>query len=248
MIPFIALNSFLFIAPTVIRIEGAFDFIEQESLESVKKVVSIKLKNDKNKLSWDVDGDSTYGYKVIWSQNQNPVFPGRTEDKNAYISNPGIKTITLDENSNSGAYYVRVCEYKNEKCGIYSNEILISIGATNSKPEDIIKARKANLDKIEKERLAQIKSIENNKDSKILIAEINRKANIKKSIEKNDYKLWFNNLKDKNIVIINESNFAKYAQSVRLIKIGRNTEADKLQKDLKITKEIFGLIKKAESI
>lgn len=89
------------------------------------EVTAITLKSDGgNKISWTVNGISDQGFKIVWSKNSQPTYPLRNEqDKYHYYSEPDKRSDELEAFSGSGKYYVRVCEYLDGKCGVYSNQI-----------------------------------------------------------------------------------------------------------------------------
>ena len=78
-------------------------------------------------IKWSVEGYSAKGFKVVWSKNSGPTYPTRTGDKYKYYSDPNFYYTTLTAFSGDGTYYVRVCEYLGSACGVYSNEISISL-------------------------------------------------------------------------------------------------------------------------
>lgn len=85
------------------------------------------------KVSWNVDGYSPYGFKVVWSLNENPIYPNRTGDDYQYFSDPEKRSSdSLEAFTGPGNYYVRVCAYNPniaEKCILdsYSNQIQITL-------------------------------------------------------------------------------------------------------------------------
>ena len=99
-----------------------------ESSPTTSKVSSITLTGENASIKWTVDGYSASGFKVVWSKNTGPTYPCRTGDKYDYLSSPKAVTDTLTAFDGSGAYYVRVCEYLGGKCGVYSNEIKVTLG------------------------------------------------------------------------------------------------------------------------
>lgn len=94
---------------------------------SYTRVSSISLTGSGSSVSWSVVGYSKDGYKIVWSKNSNPTYPTRENDKYIYLSNPSSLNTTLEAFSGTGTYYVRVCEYLNGVCGVYSNEISVSL-------------------------------------------------------------------------------------------------------------------------
>lgn len=80
-------------------------------------------------ITWIANFTSTYGFKVVWSKSANPVYPLRPNppynDRFHYFDKPNAKSDYLDSFDGSGKYYVRVCEYLGEVCGVYSNQITL---------------------------------------------------------------------------------------------------------------------------
>ncbi len=79
------------------------------------------------KFSWKKVGTFSQGYKLVWSKNSNPTYPLRDGDKYAFYSNPETLTGYVTAFAGEGKYYVRVCEYLGGKCGIYSNQVTITL-------------------------------------------------------------------------------------------------------------------------
>jgi hypothetical protein len=78
-------------------------------------------------VSWTLNGYSSQGFKVVWSETSGPTYPTRSADQYNYYSDPGQRTSTLQAFNGSGLYYVRVCEYLGGSCGVYSNQIQINL-------------------------------------------------------------------------------------------------------------------------
>lgn len=100
-------------------------------------VFAINTRVDGNKVMWKVDGKSNTGYKIVWSKNINPTYPTRDGDKYIYIENPSYYYTSIDAFNGAGDYYVRVCEYINGGCGVYSNEVKTTLHTE----EDMRKAK-----------------------------------------------------------------------------------------------------------
>ncbi len=100
------------------------------------EVDSITLSGSGSNISWSVDGYSDQGFKVVWSKNTEPTYPCREGDKYNYYSDSQKTSDVLTAFSGSGAYHVRVCEYLGGACGVYSNQITVSLGGT-SESEDV---------------------------------------------------------------------------------------------------------------
>lgn len=78
-------------------------------------------------VCWTVDGYSSMGFKLVWSQNPAPEYPSRTADYYVYYSDPKTTQGEVTDTDNIDTYYVRVCEYLGGKCGVYSNEIAVEL-------------------------------------------------------------------------------------------------------------------------
>jgi len=90
-------------------------------------VKSIALSGSGSSVSWTIDGYSKSGFKVVWSKASGPTYPCREGDKYNYLSDPAARASSLDSFDEAGTYYVRVCEYLGGKCGVYSNQITVSL-------------------------------------------------------------------------------------------------------------------------
>lgn len=89
--------------------------------------ISLVGKNSSNaKFSWIVNGVSAKGYKLVWSKNASPTYPTRDGDSYSYISDPGLKEGYVSGSSGE-TYHVRVCEYLGGACGVYSNQITVTL-------------------------------------------------------------------------------------------------------------------------
>ncbi|MCU0680530.1 MAG: Kazal-type serine protease inhibitor [Planctomycetes bacterium] len=104
----------------------------ENSSETKSVVKSIYLKAEGNKIFWETNGYSSMGFKVVWSKNEGPTYPLRDGDRYNYYSDPNTRVDTLKAFSGSGIYYVRVCEYLGGKCGVYSNQIKLSLGSNEN--------------------------------------------------------------------------------------------------------------------
>jgi len=79
-------------------------------------------------VNWTVNGYSEKGFKVVWSKNKYPTYPTGSGDKYHYYSDSSKRDDSLNAFNGTGDYYVRVCEYLGGKCGVYSNQIKVSLG------------------------------------------------------------------------------------------------------------------------
>jgi hypothetical protein len=108
----------------------------ESTTSNSSSVTSIGLSGNNSNISWQTNGYSRQGFKVVWSKNQNPTYPLRSGDKYNYYTSPTKNSDTLTAFNGDGVYYVRVCEYLGGKCGIYSNQIAVTLGNTLSNNDD----------------------------------------------------------------------------------------------------------------
>ncbi len=93
-----------------------------------KSVQSLTLFNKaEGKVGWDVDGYAAQGFKVIWSKISQPEYPVRSVDQAQYVGDPEQHYAFLKGFDGEGEYFVRVCEYLDGSCGVYSNEVTIEL-------------------------------------------------------------------------------------------------------------------------
>lgn len=92
-----------------------------------------------NQVSWKTDGTSAQGFKVVWSLNPEPTYPLRSGDRYHYFTESGKSSDTLEAFSGDGSYSVRVCEYLGGKCGVYSNQIKMTLVGSGTKAAPIVK-------------------------------------------------------------------------------------------------------------
>jgi hypothetical protein len=90
-------------------------------------VTSIYVTASGNTISWRTTGKSPLGFKLVWSKSTHPTYPTRNGDKYNYYSDPEQAAGTVDAFDGAGTYYLRVCEYLGGACGVYSNEIQVTL-------------------------------------------------------------------------------------------------------------------------
>jgi hypothetical protein len=107
--------------------------VEPELYINTDPVTGIELHVDltNQKAWWETTGHSAKGFKIVWSKNEAPTYPTRSGDKYIYLSSPSAEHAQLTPFSGDGKYYVRVCEYLGGACGLYSNEMKITLGSGN---------------------------------------------------------------------------------------------------------------------
>jgi hypothetical protein len=102
---------------------------ESEEVDTSKEVTDIELHADEanGKVWWEVDGYANQGFKVVWSKDENPTYPTRNDDKYSYLTSPDSRHARLEAFDGKGTYYVRVCEYVDGECELYSNEVSLDL-------------------------------------------------------------------------------------------------------------------------
>lgn len=105
------------------------DLDDEKKTSGTGAVSSISVFGKDSAVTWSVDGYSKNGFKIVWSKSSKPTYPTGEKDKYIYLSDPSSRSATLDAFNGSGTYYVRVCEYLDSKCGIYSNEIRVYLSS-----------------------------------------------------------------------------------------------------------------------
>jgi hypothetical protein len=90
-------------------------------------VTSIYVTASGDTISWRTTGNSPLGFKLVWSKNTHPTYPTRDGDKYNYYTDPEQAAGTVDAFDGAGTYYLRVCEYLGSACGVYSNEIQVTL-------------------------------------------------------------------------------------------------------------------------
>ena len=138
--------------------------IKPEPIEIPKNsVTAISLTGEGNNVKWVSNGFSAQGYKVVWSKNEGPTYPIREGDRYHFRSNPEMNSDYLMPFAGAGVYYVRVCEYLGGACGVYSNQVSVTLGSSEVRAtQDIAKIQdsaKTLYDNKLDQLLAEIKSL-----------------------------------------------------------------------------------------
>jgi hypothetical protein len=90
----------------------------------------------KVKLTWSTDGlDASKGFKVVISENENPVYPGNSYH---YLTNPSTRQDYWAKLTDGKTYHFRVCQYLGGKCGVYSNDIAIKVETNGAFAENTL--------------------------------------------------------------------------------------------------------------
>jgi len=130
---------------------------------AANSVTAIVLKGSGNNISWEANGYSAQGFKVVYSKTSGPTYPLRDGDRYNYKSNPNSNSDFISPYFGAGTYYVRVCEYLGGKCGVYSNEISVALGSPEAKPVVEMEKIRENADNLYNNKidqlLAEIKSL-----------------------------------------------------------------------------------------
>lgn len=102
-------------------------YYDLNTIEAANVVNSITLTGSSSEINWTFNGTSTQGFEVVWSKNVGPTYSTRTGDSYHYFSDSTKSSDSLNAFDGEGVYYVRVCEYLNGACGVYSNEIAVTL-------------------------------------------------------------------------------------------------------------------------
>ena len=91
-----------------------------------------KIDGNVANLDWTTESlDSPSGFKVVMSNDPNPVYPGNDYH---YLSSSSARSDAWYELNSSATYYFRVCQYFDGKCGIYSNNLALTVSGNSSAP------------------------------------------------------------------------------------------------------------------
>jgi len=87
--------------------------------------LTAKLDGAKATLSWTAMGaDFAQGFKLVKSEHAAPVYPG---DDYHYLSNDAARSDVWESLSAGKTWHFRVCRYLGGKCGVYSNEVTLTV-------------------------------------------------------------------------------------------------------------------------
>ena len=90
--------------------------------------------NEGVKLSWTVkDVDTSAGFKVVKGEAANPVFPGNDYQ---YLTNPGTRSYVWHVDAGK-SYYFRVCQYSDNGCKAYSNNVKVAASDVETKELEV---------------------------------------------------------------------------------------------------------------
>lgn len=93
---------------------------------------SATVSDGKVSVSWQTDGvDASMGFKVVWAKTENPVYPGSDYH---YLSDASEREDEI-EGLPAGVYFIRVCQYLGGKCGVYSNNVQVTVGMPAAEDE-----------------------------------------------------------------------------------------------------------------
>jgi len=95
------------------------------SLNKSIAISATRIGTKKYEINWQAKNfSSKYGFKIVWSTEKNPKYPGATYVAYSDATLSGSQYI--GEKPDENYYYVRVCEYLAEgTCGLYSAEVKI---------------------------------------------------------------------------------------------------------------------------
>lgn len=75
-------------------------------------------------ISWTASFTSEKGYKLVWSTSPSPTYPGSDYQ---YIDKASSSGMGYVKGTPGTVLYVRVCEYLGGSCGVYSNQLVVTL-------------------------------------------------------------------------------------------------------------------------
>ncbi|MBU0981186.1 S-layer homology domain-containing protein [Patescibacteria group bacterium] len=102
------------------------DDLSDDSSDDAVSSIALSA-GDNGEVTWTIDGNCELGFKVVWSKDSEPTYPLGATDHYLYYSDPSTSSATVTAEDGAGTYYVRVCEYLGGECGVYSNEITVTL-------------------------------------------------------------------------------------------------------------------------
>jgi hypothetical protein len=82
-----------------------------------------KTASDSAHLVWTIDGTAAEGFVILSSSQTAPTYPTRPQDQARSSYDPSARDFTLS--GLTGTVYLRVCEFTENACGVYSNQITL---------------------------------------------------------------------------------------------------------------------------
>ena len=124
---------------TVPTIDSAYSINEDKGLANTQDptanelgaiVITAKMAdNTTAEVDWEVKNfTADKGFKVLMSSKPNPVYPGSDFH---YLADPNARNDKWYDLFMGGTYYFRVCEYLGSTCGIYSNNVALTVSGTS---------------------------------------------------------------------------------------------------------------------
>jgi hypothetical protein len=100
-----------------------------ETNTTTKKItLSKSVSGNTVSLSWVPSFTSSQGFKIVKAEHINPIYPG---DDYHYLSESSSRSDKW-EGLSAGTYHFRVCEYLGGSCGVYSNDVTVTIAGTTT--------------------------------------------------------------------------------------------------------------------
>jgi uncharacterized protein YkwD/uncharacterized protein YgiM (DUF1202 family) len=118
-----------------VQIDGSTKVEDTGSIAAIS--LSVTEVDGYAKLSWTITGNAPKGFKVVVSENTNPVYPGDTYH---YLSDSQVRTDKWKDLTPGKTYHFRVCEYLGNGCGVYSNDAFVTLDGSVAQSDGVIPA------------------------------------------------------------------------------------------------------------
>ncbi|MFZ6015603.1 MAG: SH3 domain-containing protein [Patescibacteria group bacterium] len=126
---------------TNLKPEAKKDDVKKSEDDAIPATGSITLQGQltdpgKVKLSWTTGGlNASKGFKIVISESADPVYPGNDYH---YLSDPSARQDYWSKLTGGKTYHFRVCQYLGGKCGVYSNDIAITVATNGAFAENVL--------------------------------------------------------------------------------------------------------------
>lgn len=101
--------------------------ITKEVMESQVDSIELMVGEKPGEIEWSIEGESALGFKVVWSKSSSPDYPARDSDQAQYRGEKFARDASIKAFDGAGTYSVRVCDYFDGECSVYSNEIQVEL-------------------------------------------------------------------------------------------------------------------------
>lgn len=107
--------------------EVTLTLTSEDDDEDTVTEITLTADEENGEVTWESDGVAEDGFKVVWSKESGPTYPTRDSDEYEHLTSSDADSAELDAFDGTGTYYVRVCNYLDGACGVYSNEVTLAL-------------------------------------------------------------------------------------------------------------------------